>query len=216
MNTYYKNELYPLQDQILRIIDSLDTPLYLTGGTVLSRCFFHHRYSDDLDLFVNNDVLFTSYAEKILRKLSDKNISITTRSDTFYSFLVEKKLKVDLVNDIASHIGDLKAHSIFSKIDNISNILSNKITALVGRDEPKDVVDIWIVAKNEKINWQQIFMDASSKAVGIFPPMVAERLDTFPLEMINSLNWVDGKKPNHNEIEKDLSKIVSEILKIDS
>ena len=138
MNTYYKNELYPLQDQVLRIIDSLDTPLYLTGGTVLSRCFFHHRYSDDLDLFVNNDVLFTSYAEKILRKLSEKNISITTRSDTFYSFLVEKKLKVDLVNDVSSHIGNLKAHSIFSKIDNISNILSNKITALLGRDIPAD------------------------------------------------------------------------------
>jgi len=30
------------------------TPFYLTGGTALSRGYFNHRYSDDLDLFVNN------------------------------------------------------------------------------------------------------------------------------------------------------------------
>ncbi len=52
---YYTTSLYPLQDGILKIVTHLNTPFYLTGGTALSRCFFHHRYSDDLDFFVNAD-----------------------------------------------------------------------------------------------------------------------------------------------------------------
>ena len=49
MNSYYKDTLYPLQDKVLKLIDSLQTPFYLTGGTALSRCYFNHRYSYDLD-----------------------------------------------------------------------------------------------------------------------------------------------------------------------
>lgn len=174
MNTYYTNELYPLQDNVLKVIDTINTPFYLTGGTALSRCYFQHRYS------------------------------------------VEKKLKVDLVNDVGSHIGGFVKHTLFSRIDNIHNILSNKITALVSRDEPKDVVDIWAIAKNEKINWKQIFMDASSKATGIFPPMVAERLESFPIEMTDTLKWIDGQKPSQDTLKKDIATIVVDILQIDT
>ena len=27
----------------------MSLPFYLTGGTALSRCYYHHRYSEDLD-----------------------------------------------------------------------------------------------------------------------------------------------------------------------
>lgn len=53
-NSYYNDTLYPLQDKVLKLIDDLDTPFYLTDGTALSRCYLNHRYSDDLDLFVND------------------------------------------------------------------------------------------------------------------------------------------------------------------
>lgn len=51
---YYKESLYPFQDRILKSVESLLLPFYLTGGTALSRFYFKHRFSDDLDLFVNN------------------------------------------------------------------------------------------------------------------------------------------------------------------
>ena len=38
-------------------MQSLKTGFYLTGGTALGRCYLNHRYSDDLDFFVN-DVAF--------------------------------------------------------------------------------------------------------------------------------------------------------------
>lgn len=50
---YYFEQLYPLQDQVLSLIDAQKTGFYLTGGTALARCYLQHRFSDDLDLFVN-------------------------------------------------------------------------------------------------------------------------------------------------------------------
>lgn len=47
----------------------LNTPFYLTGGTALSRCFSHHRHSDDLDFFVNADEEYSRYVGMILREL---------------------------------------------------------------------------------------------------------------------------------------------------
>jgi predicted nucleotidyltransferase component of viral defense system len=55
---YYQNKVYPLQDEVLRGIQDLNVDFYLTGGTALSRCYLNHRYSDDLDLFVNDNPKF--------------------------------------------------------------------------------------------------------------------------------------------------------------
>ncbi len=41
--------LYPFQDEVLNIINRVETGLYLTGGTAASRGYLDHRYSDDLD-----------------------------------------------------------------------------------------------------------------------------------------------------------------------
>ncbi len=66
---YYTTRLYPLQDGIIEIVKKLNTPFYLTGGTALSRCFSHHRHSDDLDFFVNADEEYSRYVGMILREL---------------------------------------------------------------------------------------------------------------------------------------------------
>jgi len=51
--TFYLDKLYPFQDKILKLVEQLDLEFYLTGGTALGRCYLNHRYSDDLDFFVN-------------------------------------------------------------------------------------------------------------------------------------------------------------------
>ena len=51
---YYQDRLYPFQDEALSIVRAADVDFYLTGGTALSRCYLNHRYSYDLELFVNN------------------------------------------------------------------------------------------------------------------------------------------------------------------
>lgn len=53
MSADFYNRLYQFQDVVLNLVGQSNTTFYLTGGTALSRCYFHHRYSDDLDLFLD-------------------------------------------------------------------------------------------------------------------------------------------------------------------
>jgi predicted nucleotidyltransferase component of viral defense system len=49
---YYEEKLYPLQNGVLSILSQSGTDFFLTGGTALSRGYYNHRYSDDLDFFL--------------------------------------------------------------------------------------------------------------------------------------------------------------------
>jgi predicted nucleotidyltransferase component of viral defense system len=68
---FYYNKLYPLQDQILKLIGEIETGFYLTGGTAASRGYLNHRLSDDLDLFVNDDASYGLWVERIIQALID-------------------------------------------------------------------------------------------------------------------------------------------------
>ena len=72
---HYTQSLYPLQDGILKIVQGLALPFYLTRGTALSRHYFAHRYSDDLDLFVNKDPDFNVHTAKIFAALEARQDS---------------------------------------------------------------------------------------------------------------------------------------------
>jgi predicted nucleotidyltransferase component of viral defense system len=142
---YYQEFLYPLQNKILKIIGNLEVEFYLTGGTALGRCYLFHRYSDDLDFFVNNSGNYKKNVETVINSLKKEvNLSIGIRAESFCRIIVSynnTELKLDFVNDIETHFGDFHATEIFHKVDNPLNILSNKISALP-RLEEKDIADI--------------------------------------------------------------------------
>lgn len=54
-SAFYFDVLYPYQDLVIKAINQADTGFYLTGGTAASRAYLRHRFSDDLDYFVNDD-----------------------------------------------------------------------------------------------------------------------------------------------------------------
>jgi hypothetical protein len=190
----YEDTLYPLQDKILKIIDNAGVDFYLTGGTALSRCYFGHRYSDDIDLFVNSDQGFQEKVKSILSALSGFDFVRTINARDIVSIIIQDLLKVDFINDVGVRIGENVRHALFSRVDNLDNILANKLSAIIGRDDPKDVIDIWIIAQNGNSDWKSIFRNAGSKAEGIFPPSVCERLDSFPVE------WIGGKIKKYREV----------------
>ena len=76
------DELYALQDSVLQIVFSEETPFYLTGGTALHRFYCNARYSDDLDFFMNGQSYFYDEVKEIiyrLKKLFDLEIMIYTK-----------------------------------------------------------------------------------------------------------------------------------------
>lgn len=223
MNTfdeYYIRNLYPIQDGIIRIVNSLHTPFYLTGGTALSRGYCNHRYSDDLDFFVNNEKDFLLYINQIVKKIKkgaqeygfeyDNNKLILT--DDFAQLFIKKNdtvLKVDFINDIPENYGSKQNHSKLGKIDSVDNILTNKITALF-RHEPKDIVDIWSIATKYNFNWETAINLAKDKEIGIDPIIISEIIDTFPADRLNYIKWIGT--PDKTRIMEELKTIVEEIL----
>lgn len=148
-------------------MNKLHTPFYLTGGTAISRAYFNHRYSDDLDFFVNADENFL----KFLKKTIDEIIIYCKNNDIIF--------------------------------------LKNKITALF-RYEPKDIVDIWIIAKNTEFNWKEIIYQAKEKELGVEPITSAEIIQSFPEQKLELIKW--KKEYSFEKIINDLNTISKDII----
>lgn len=98
----------------------------------------------------------------------------------------------------------------FELLDTPRNILSNKLTAILSRDEPKDIFDIVHIALNYSFNWQAIFDDAKQKSA-INEIDIEERLCSFPPEMFKSIDW--NIVPVDNEFfSKTLRRIADDFL----
>jgi predicted nucleotidyltransferase component of viral defense system len=211
---YYEQQLYPLQDKVLKILDSLETKFYLTGGTAISRAYFNHRYSDDLDFFLNHDPDFeqqTQFVFDQLRKRVEK-IEVTMSYDTFARCFVsedEVVLKVEFVNDVPYHVGNFERTKIFAKTDNIGNILSNKICALA-RNAPKDVADIWQIARSYVFNWAEAIENAKAKDMWVDESKVMMMIAEFDVISLHEVKWV--KPFEVDQAKKDIAVIVEDIF----
>lgn len=188
---YYNNILYPLQNKVFPTFK--DTPFYLTGGTALSRGYYNHRYSDDLDYFVNYHPDFQRIAQiQVDRMLTLFNDTETDyKGEYFYRVFVGKeRLKIEMVNDVPSHIGRLVDHPVLGMIDSKENILANKVTAIVDRTLPKDIVDIFFLLK-DGLSIKKALTDADSKAAGISPLLVAKILYEYDYPLLDTeIRWV--------------------------
>lgn len=194
---YYFDQLYPLQDRVLAIIDRQATGFYLTGGTAVSRLYLRHRFSDDLDLFVNYDDRYGEWRDKIIFALAQaqfNQVQIVLRQQYFTRILVTDNLttlKVELVNDVPAHVGEIHHDPILGRVDSSENILANKISALVNREEPRDVADVWGLCTKRGLSIKEAITGAQSKAAGIYPPEIAQRLLTVTERDWRQVLWID-------------------------
>ncbi len=216
---YYEESLYPLQDGVMNILQHSGTNFFLTGGTALSRAYYNHRYSDDLDFFVNDDNDISEQIKEVYFKLKEDNFFWNSKVDfisnkNFTSFKVgwdksDTLLKLDFVNDVASHFGDIDRTELFVRTDSIRNMLSNKLTALF-RFAAKDVVDIREIALHEKVDWQQTINDARQKEAGLEIPIICDILQGMPQSELETIAWT--KKPSWQEFRGDIDRIVHAMI----
>ncbi len=112
-----------------------------------------------MDLFTNADEDFPEEVGKAvkgilcIRGIRLKN-SLAGVGEGYIRLEVDDgdvSLTVDFVNDVAFRIGfPQKKDGIF--VDNLANIMTNKISALIGRDELKDVVDVREICRNYRFD----------------------------------------------------------------
>ena len=211
---YYLNQLYPLQDKALKSISKINEDFYLTGGTAISRIYLHHRYSDDLDLFVNQLTDFKTITDSIVTQLSQDfgTIKIGTRQDSFVRVYVsddETELKIEFINDVGYHYDGVLETPIFNRVDNWQNILSNKVTAL-SRQEGKDCSDILYMCFNYDFVWKEIIDQAQLKDMWVNELDATRLIEQFTEEDLKLVNWIT--QPDYDDLLKKIQIISRDIL----
>ena len=151
---YYYSELYPLQDDIFsQLSDFWKEGFYLTGGTALSRFYYGHRFSDDLDFFFDGNTYDDSRFKVLGARLVDlicKNydVDVALEAEYYKRIFVKGKtnLKIELVLDPYKRTGDFQTrHGIC--VDSKENIAANKLSAVFGRRMTKDFFDLFFLLK---------------------------------------------------------------------
>jgi hypothetical protein len=216
MNTSeeYYSKLYLLQNEVLKHLESIQSTFYLTGGTALSRVYLNHRYSDDLDLFLN----FSPYFEKEISLIKEQLTSvygdyfkIQIDQDYFKRFFVIKdniELKLEFINDVPYRVGELQSDIIYYKIDSWQNILSNKISAL-SRKAEKDIIDILFLSYKYNFNWSEIIDDAKQKDNWVEDIKFSKYFDDF--NYISNILFI--REVDKAELIKDIKKMTVDIIK---
>ena len=134
----------------------------------------------------------------------------------FYTMKIHHKdfsmgLKIDFVNDIEAHFGEIRETDFFYRTDSIRNILSNKLSAST-RFAGKDMVDIREICLHEKFSWGEIFEEVRQKEIGLDPDTVSQIIEGTPRSAFDRIKWIT--KPSWERFQKDIKTISRDMLKL--
>lgn len=191
------------------MVFSAENIFYLTGGTCLSRFYKEKRYSDDLDFFTHHNDLFARVIKEIKQLLND-NFDITEEvsSKDFIRLKINNLLQVDFINDRVMRYEKTIVLENGYIIDSYENILANKLTAVIGRDNPKDIFDIYLIDKFYKYD-MKIILDIAHQKASFNNDDLIIRLKSFPMNLLKSINLKD--KNFLDDFELDFNTIIHKI-----
>ncbi len=122
---------------------------YFTGGTALSAYYLYHRYSEDLDFFVEK--IFDDRALLTIVEIWSKKYNFTFTSEfreVVYIFMLKfannKILKVDFSYYPYKRIKESVLQDGI-KIDSFTDIAVNKLLTVTQRTTIKDFVDLYFL-----------------------------------------------------------------------
>ncbi len=171
--SFYEDQLYPLQDEVLKIASIYEQNIYLTGGTALSRFYYEHRFSDDLDFLTTTDDL-RAIANDLAARLQQLNYTIEIqRLDIYFArfFVVRPncRLKIEFVKEF-NLVGELTKTDRNIYVNSLEDLGANKVSAFEDRAEIKDIIDLYFITQT--IPLERLFELADFKRI----PVAYDRL----------------------------------------
>jgi len=141
---------------------------YWTGGTVLSEFYLHHRESEDIDLFCQDQEIHLPSINKFVsiaaKKLGAKSI-LPKRFLGLYSYtftLPQAQLKVDF-NYYPFERIDKSNKWKGLEIDSLEDIAANKVHTIYTKARDRDFVDLFFIFKKTGWNLKKLIIDAKAK-----------------------------------------------------
>jgi len=141
-----KNQLSPLQEDLLHAFFQREDRFFLSGGGALVGFHLAHRETHDLDLFTLEDALDQgmSALRGAARDMGATIEAIQTAPD-FRRVLVHRGAEavvVDLLREYVAQASPEKQVIRGIRIDPPTEIMANKLCALLSRSEVRDLVDL--------------------------------------------------------------------------
>lgn len=148
-----QSKLTPLQHEVLRAFFARDKGYFLTGGAALAGYHLRHRGTGDLDLFTLDASAFERgrfVLEDVAQELGG-TLEIVQQAPGFLRSLLstlDAVLVVDLVRDRSFQVVANKPEIDGILVDPPEEILANKLTAIVGRAEERDLIDVMLLERH--------------------------------------------------------------------
>jgi predicted nucleotidyltransferase len=140
------SRLGAFQREVLEAFFRKEKRFFLTGGAALAGFHLGHRETDDLDLFVIEDVLEDGVGAlaAVVRELGATSEEILTTPD-FRRRLLRRggeSVIVDLVRERVAQVFPDKLLIAGIRVDPAEEIMANKLCTLLARAEVRDLVDL--------------------------------------------------------------------------
>jgi hypothetical protein len=170
------DRLSALQREFLRALGSRPSGFFLTGGAVLVGWVLGHRRTEDLDLFTTDDAAMAE-ADHLARGIAGEMgaaIEPTQTTPDFRRYALRRGHESMVVDFIRERVPQLRAKVVRDGItmDPVEEIVANKICALLGRSEVRDIVDLYFLeAAGFRID--DFLADAQRKDAGVTPAAIA-------------------------------------------
>jgi hypothetical protein len=147
-----RSKLTALQRDVLDAFFQRERGFFLTGGAALAGFHLGHRTTDDLDLFTLEPAAFERGRFVLAEVASATGCQLETRQDApgFKRVIFtrgDEGLVVDLVKDVSPQLHADKLDRDNILLDPADEILANKLAALVGRAEERDLVDVMFLER---------------------------------------------------------------------
>jgi len=171
---------------------------YLTGGTALAEFYLHHRLSEDLDFFSENEFEpqgISVFFNKITKAANIEKVEFQqsfNRNLFFLNLLNGDKIKTEFTYfpfiriEKKAKIGDLY-------IDSLLDIAVNKVFTIYQHPRSRDFIDLYFILKKDKnLSLDDLVKKAQIKFDNYLDPiqlgaqyMKAKELKDFPKMLID-------------------------------
>jgi Nucleotidyl transferase AbiEii toxin, Type IV TA system len=191
------DRLTPLQRRILRVLTKLDPPWTLTGGAALAGVYLGHRTTRDLDLFWRERLeLDRTPAEAgHLLRVDGLDVTVLRTSPLYGELRVSDRQDVCVVDLVAEPTPSIEPpqtaviDGTAMAVDSMHEILVNKLTALLGRTELRDLVDVQALL-DAGVDLNAALRDAPKKDGGFSAMTLAWLLNGFEIApLARALDW---------------------------
>ncbi len=193
---------------------------YLTGGTPLAAFYLHHRYSEDLDFFIEAQEVNLLSVQRVIKAAKQtfaiRNVSYENFQGLhtfFLDFPDGETLKVDFNYYPFPRIE--KGRKEFGMaVDSLLDIAVNKIQSIGTRTKARDFIDVYFIVKEAGLLVSDLILTARNKFDFFINPiqygkqfLKVSQVKDFP-RMIKTFHQQDFERFFITEAEKLKSEIL--------